>query len=107
MKVIVKTDEYTIFQKRNGRHAVRDASRAWVNGDAKAAILLANSLIAAPAPKAPETEPEAEEAETSVAEATEAATDAVAAETAAAEDDGAVADAPEPSEDEAADTDKA
>ncbi|MGD8831312.1 MAG: hypothetical protein PVF57_11980 [Pseudomonadales bacterium] len=57
MKVVVKTDEYTIYQKRNERYAVKDASRAWVNGEAKVAILLEHKLIEAPAPKAPEPEP--------------------------------------------------
>lgn len=68
MKVITKTDEYTIYQKRNERYAVKDANRAWVNGDAKVAILLEHKLIEAPTPKAPEPEP------------AEAATEAVAAE---------------------------
>ncbi len=72
MKVIVRTDEYTIFQKRSQRYAVQDASRAWVNGDAKVAILLAHKLIEAPAPKAPEPEAAAE-ADAAEAEATETA----------------------------------
>jgi len=62
VKVIAKTDEYTIYQKRNERYAVKDANRAWVNGDAKIAILREHKLIAAPAPKAPEPEPAAETA---------------------------------------------
>ena len=62
MKVIAKTDEYTIFQKRSERYAVRNANRAWVNGDAKVAILLEHKLIEAPKPKAPEPEPIAEAA---------------------------------------------
>ena len=40
MKVIAKTDEYTIYQKRNERYGVKDANRNWINGDAKVAILL-------------------------------------------------------------------
>lgn len=58
MKVIAKTDEYTIYQKRNERYAVQDAKRAWVNGDAKVAILLEHKLVEAPKVKAPEPEPE-------------------------------------------------
>ena len=62
MKVIARTDEYTIYQKRSGRHAVKGADRRWINGDAKTAILLEHKLIEAPAPKAPEPEPAEEEA---------------------------------------------
>lgn len=72
MKVIAKTDEYTIFQKRNERYAVKDANRAWINGDQKTAILLEHKLIEAPAPKAPEPEV-AEEAPAEEASAEEAA----------------------------------
>jgi hypothetical protein len=57
VKVIAKTDEYTIYQKRNERYAVRDARRAWINGDAKVAILREHKLIEIPAPKAPAPEP--------------------------------------------------
>ncbi|MEM6708887.1 MAG: hypothetical protein AAF648_08895 [Pseudomonadota bacterium] len=58
MKTVVTTDEYTIYLKRNDRHAVRGADRAWINGDDKAAILLKHDLIKAPPQKAPEPEPE-------------------------------------------------
>ena len=60
MKVIKKTAEYTIYQKRSGRYGVKDANKHWVNEAEKVAILLAEDLIKAPAPKAPE--PEVEEA---------------------------------------------
>ena len=66
MKVIAKTDEYTIYQKRNERYGVKDADRNWVNGDAKVAILLEHKLIEAPVPKAPEPEVEEEAAEEAV-----------------------------------------
>ena len=62
MKVIARTDEYTIYQKRSGRHAVKGADRRWINGDPKTAILLEHKLIEAPAPKAPEPEAAEEEA---------------------------------------------
>jgi len=78
VKVIAKTDEYTIYQKRNERYAVKDANRAWVNGDAKVAILRENKLIAAPAPKAPAPEPAeapAAEADTAAETSSEAAGD--------------------------------
>lgn len=73
MKVVQKSDEYTIYQRRDERYAVRDASRSWVNGDDKVAILVAAGLItvAAPAPK--EEEPAAETAETADDASAEAA----------------------------------
>ncbi len=61
MKVIAKTDEYNIYQKRSERYGVKGADRNWINGDAKVAILLEHKLIEAPAPKAPEPEAPAEE----------------------------------------------
>ena len=73
MKQVAKTDEYTVYLKRNNRHAVRGADRAWINGDEKTAILLKHELIKAPPPKAPEPEPEAEatDGEEGAAEANE------------------------------------
>lgn len=66
MKLIKKTKEYTIFQKRNGRYGVQDATKKWVNGDAKAKILADEKLItlsvAAPVEEAPAQEAPAEEA---------------------------------------------
>ncbi len=73
MKVIAKTDEYTIYQKRSERYAVKGADKAWINGDEKVAVLLEHKLIQAPAPKAPEPEPEAEAAAEEAPEAAEAA----------------------------------
>ncbi len=54
MKLVKKTDDYTIYQRRDGRHAVKDASKASVNGDEKARILTEEGLIAAPKVAAPE-----------------------------------------------------
>lgn len=62
MQVVTRTDEYTIYKKRNQRYAVRDKARRWVRGDDKVAILLAHNLIEAPVPKAPE-HPETPEVE--------------------------------------------
>lgn len=61
MKVVKKTAEYTVFQRRDGRHAVR-ADGKWVNGEAKVEILYKEELLKKPEPKA-EPEPEAAEAE--------------------------------------------
>ena len=74
MKVVVTNDEYTIYQRRDGRYAVEGADKKPINGDEKVTILLANELISVTPPAAPEEEaaPEAEEeaeaAETETAE---------------------------------------
>ena len=68
MKVVASTDEYTIYQRRDGRHAVVAADKKAINGDAKVAILLQHELIKAAPPKAPEPEVE-EPAEDEAAEA--------------------------------------
>jgi hypothetical protein len=60
MKVVKKTDEYTIMQRRDNRHAVVDSSGKAINGDDKAKILSAEGLIKISEPKA--AEPAAEEA---------------------------------------------
>lgn len=65
MKVVKKTAEYTVFQKRNSRYSVQDANKKTVNGEDKVKILLAEGLIklTQPNPKeeAPAEEPAAEE----------------------------------------------
>jgi hypothetical protein len=68
MKVVARTGEYTIYKKRNQRYAVRNKDKQWVRGEDKVAILLANNLMEAPVPKAPEhPEPPATEAAASEA----------------------------------------
>jgi len=67
MKVVVKNDEYTIYQRRDGRYAVEGADKKAINGDDKVAILVANDLIKAALPPAPEP---VEEAADEAAEAT-------------------------------------
>jgi hypothetical protein len=87
VKVIARTDEYTIYQKRNERYGVKDANRNWINGDQKVAILLEHKLIEAPVPKAPEpeeVEAPAEEAAEAEAPAEEAAEEEAPAEEAEA-----------------------
>ena len=54
MKEIKRTKEHRIYQKPSGRYAVTDARKRSVNGDDKAAVLLAEGLITAPKSKAPE-----------------------------------------------------
>jgi len=73
MKLIKKTAEYRIYQRRDERYAVENADRKPVNGDEKVAILLAEGLITAPAVKQPEPEaPEATEEEAAAEEGAEA-----------------------------------
>jgi len=98
VKVVARTDEYTIYQRRDERYAVKSAERQWVNGDAKIAILVEHKLIDVAVPKpAPEPEPEASE---SAAEETEAV-----AEDASAEAEAQADDAESGGEDAAADDD--
>jgi len=86
MKAVVRTDEYTIYQKRSERYAVRDKNRSWVNGDAKVAILLEHKLIEAPKPKAPAPEPAVEEPAAEAAVTEEAGTETPAEESASEAD---------------------
>lgn len=66
MKVTKKTAEYTVYQKRNNRYAVKGADSKWLNGDDKVKVLLAEGLIkltaAAAKEEAPAEEPAADEA---------------------------------------------
>lgn len=69
MKTIKKTDSYTIFQKRNGRYAIRGEGRQWVNAEEKVKLLLEAGLIKLPESKPAEPEPAEEtEAEDSASE---------------------------------------
>ena len=80
MKVVKRTADYTVYQKRSERYAVQGKDKAWINGDDKAKILLEEGLIKVVLPKPPEPEPEPEaEAEGSTDEAA-AADDEPAAE---------------------------
>lgn len=70
MKLVKKTDEYSIYQRGDGRYAVKDGNKRPVNGDEKVRILLAEDLIKVTAPAAPE-EPAEEPAEDAAEEAAE------------------------------------
>ncbi|KAA6186228.1 hypothetical protein F2Q65_05340 [Thiohalocapsa marina] len=63
MEQVKKTDTHVIYKKHSGRYAVKDSkTKTWVNGDDKAAVLLAQGLITLSAAKAaaePESEAEA------------------------------------------------
>ena len=54
MKVKLRTDEYTIFERRDGRFAIKDAGGNPLNGDDKIEILLQNGLIELAAPRSEE-----------------------------------------------------
>ncbi|NCF32750.1 MAG: hypothetical protein GWP50_04180 [Proteobacteria bacterium] len=79
MKLVTRTDDYTIYQRRDSRYAVLGANKTPINGDEKVAILLKHELVKAPEVKQPEPEPEAEQeaeaAEEVEAEAAEEATE--------------------------------
>ena len=70
MELVKRTEEFSIFKKRNGRYGVKTAAGKWINGDEKIKILVGESLIKAAMPKA---EPVAEEAPAEEAAATEEA----------------------------------
>ena len=86
MKVVVTNDEYTIYQRRDGRYAVEGADKKPINGDEKVTILLANELISVTPPAAPEEEAAPEEAEEAEAAETETAETEPEAEAAEADD---------------------
>ncbi len=70
MKLIKKTAEYSVLERRDGRHAVKSKNGKMINGDDKVAILIAEKLVKAPEPKPePEPEPEAETEATEEADA--------------------------------------
>lgn len=80
MKVIKNTAEYTVYQKRTGRYAVKSDTKGWINEADKVAILIAEGLLQAPKVKAPEpVEPAAEADEASATEAVATETEAEAA----------------------------
>ena len=85
MKVVLKNDEYTIYQRRDGRYAVEAADKKAINGDDKVAILVANDLIKAALPPKPEPEPEVKAVEEAAEEATTEAEEPVAEESVAEE----------------------
>ena len=89
MKLVKKTDDYSIYQRGDKRYAVEDAHKLPVNGDDKVRILVEEGLVKAAVPAKPE-EPVAEEAAVEEASAEEApAEEAAAPEEAVAEETAA------------------
>ena len=90
MKLVKKTDEYSIYLRGDKRYAVEDARKNPVNGDDKVRILVAEGLlkVAAPAKVEEPAEEEAAAAEGDEAEGgeSEAAADEPAAQEPAAEE---------------------
>lgn len=74
MKLVKKTADYKVFQRRDGRYAVTSNGKA-VNGEEKVNILLAEELIKITAPNPVEEAPveEAVAEEVATEEATEEA----------------------------------
>ena len=90
MKVVKKTSEYTVLQRRDGRYAVKGSNKSPINGDEKIKILAAEGLLKVAVPAAPEPEaveePVAEEVVAEEAPAEETPAEEVAAEEAPAEE---------------------
>ena len=52
MEIVKTTGEHTIFKKRSGRYGVKLKTGAWVHGEDKVKVLLAEGLIKQSTPKA-------------------------------------------------------
>ena len=89
MKLVTRTDDYTIYQRRDSRYAVQGANKTPINGDEKVAILLKHELVKAPEVKQPEPEPEAEAEQEAEAEAAEETAEGTTEEAPASEEDSA------------------
>ena len=97
MKVVKKTEMFTIYVKSSGRFAVKDANKNWINAEEKVKILVENGFIKAfvpPVKKESDVEQEINEAPAEEAPAEEAPAEEAPAEEAPAEEAPAE-DAPE------------
>ena len=56
MKLVKKTEQYSIYQRGDDRYAVRDANKKPVNGEEKARILVAEELVKLVLPAKPPVE---------------------------------------------------
>ena len=91
MKLVKKTDEYSIFLRSDERYAVKDANRNPINGDDKVRILVEEGLIKAAVPA----QPAEEEAAADTAEETAAGEESPAEETPAEEASAEAGEAPD------------
>ena len=97
MKVVKKTEMFTIYVKSSGRFAVKDANKNWINAEEKVKILVENGFIKAfvpPVKKESDVEQEINEAPAEEAPAEEAPEEEAPAAEAPAEEAPAE-DAPE------------
>ena len=97
MKVVKKTEMFTIYVKSSGRFAVKDANKNWINAEEKVKILVENGFIKAfvpPVKKESDVEQEINEAPAEEVPAEEAPAEEAPAEEAPAEEAPAE-DAPE------------
>ncbi|MBE9540127.1 MAG: hypothetical protein IMF06_13665 [Proteobacteria bacterium] len=86
MNLVKKTVEYSIYKRKDGRYAVRDANKNAVNGDEKTRILSEEGLITVALPAAPEEAP-VEEAPAEEAPVEEAPVEEAPAEEAPADEE--------------------
>jgi len=89
MKVVKKTEMFTIYVKSSGRFAVKDANKNWINAEEKVKILVENGFIKAfvpPVKKESDVEQEINEAPAEEAPAAEAPAEEAPAEEAPAEE---------------------
>ena len=94
MKLVKKTDEYSVYLKRSGRYGVKNTDGKWINGVSKVRVLLAEDLVKTALPPEPEVVPDKPVDDT---------VDATPPDQAATEDDGPKnndADADDPATDE-------
>ncbi len=56
MKLVRKTEQYSIYQRGDERYAVKDANKKPVNGEEKARILVAEELVKVVLPAKPAVE---------------------------------------------------
>ena len=97
MKVVKKTEMFTIYVKSSGRFAVKDANKNWINAEEKVKILVENGFIKAfvpPVKKESDVEQEINEAPAAEVPAEEEPAEEAPAEEASAEEAPAE-DAPE------------
>ena len=58
MKLVKKTDEYSVYLKRSGRYGVKNTDGKWINGVSKVRVLLAEDLVKTALPPEPEVVPD-------------------------------------------------
>ena len=92
MKLVKKTDEYSIYLRGDERYAVKDADKKPINGDDKVRVLVAEELIKVALPAEPEEPVEEEAATESEASTGEAPAEEVATEEEAPAEEEAAAE---------------